>query len=58
MENEPIGFIASVSKITTVAEGGSRIVLDVPETEMVSTMALMPSVRKFCFKVEMTALEK
>ena len=58
MANEPIKFTASISKITTVSEGGWNVTVSVPETELVSVLALMPGVRKWLFKTEMTPQEK
>ena len=39
--NEPITFKATVSQIRTLADGGLRIVLDLPETAIQSATQLM-----------------
>ncbi len=57
-KNEPIVFNASVAKISTVAAGGYRIFVDVPETDMVGVMSLFPGVQKTVFKVSMTAQDE
>jgi hypothetical protein len=38
---EPIKFVAQVSKVQTLADGGLRVALDLPETAVAQAAALM-----------------
>ena len=40
-DGQPVTFAASVSKVTTLADGGIRIALDLPEDAIVEAAWLM-----------------
>lgn len=40
-DGEPVAFVASVNKVTTLADGGIRIALDMPEDAIVEAAWLM-----------------
>ena len=55
---EPITFDATVSKVSTLADGGLRIALDLPETAVMAAAQLMECKRlEVVLKVTVTVAE-
>jgi hypothetical protein len=55
MTDEAIRFVAQVSKVTTLADGGIRLVLDLAETE-IETAKLMMEARQRGALLEVAAV--
>ena len=58
MAADPISFDATVSKVSTLADGGLRIALDLPETAVMAAAQLMECKRlEVVLKVTVKAAE-
>jgi hypothetical protein len=52
----PIAFVASVSSVRTTLDGGIKVTLDIPESNLAEGMALM-ALRQRILKVSIVAEE-